>query len=149
MGFRTSTMVSPAFLRELVLPWHRACAEAGRARGKPYLLHACGQLDSIMEELIEGVGIAGKHSFEDGILPVAEAYRRYGGRIAVLGGVDMDLLARGSQQAVRERVRRTLEACFRPRAGLGYCLGSGNTVANYVPLGNYLAMLEEGRRYTA
>jgi uroporphyrinogen decarboxylase len=85
MGFRTSTMVSPAFLRELVLPWHRACAEAGRARGKPYLLHACGDLSEIMEDLIGEVGIDGKHSFEDGILPVAEAYRRYGDRISVLG----------------------------------------------------------------
>ena len=149
MGFRTSTMVSPAFLRELVLPWHRACAEAGRARGKPYLLHACGDLAAIMEDLIEGVGIAGKHSFEDGILPVTEAYRLYGDRIAVLGGIDMDVLARGSQEAVRLRVRETLEACFRPRGGLGYCLGTGNTVANYLPLENYLAMLEEGRRYAA
>ena len=149
MGFRTSTMVSPTFLRELVLPWHRACAEAGRARGKPYLLHACGDLSGIMEDLIREVGIAGKHSFEDGILPVTEAYRLYGERIAVLGGIDMDLLARGSEQAVRARVRETLEACFRPRSGLGYCLGTGNTVANYLPLENYLAMLEEGRRFTA
>jgi uroporphyrinogen decarboxylase len=147
MGFRTSTMVSPRFLRELVLPWHRACAEAGRARGKPYLLHACGDLSQIMDDLILEVGIAAKHSFEDGILPVAEAYRRYADRIAVLGGIDMDLLARGSEQAVRARVRDTLEACFRPRAGLGYCLGTGNTVANYLPLDNYLAMLDEGRRF--
>jgi uroporphyrinogen decarboxylase len=149
MGFRTSTMVSPQFLRELVLPWHRACAEAGRARGKPYLLHACGDLAGIMEDLIGDVGIAAKHSFEDGILPVTEACRRYGDRIALLGGIDMDLLARGSEQAVRARVRETLEACFRPRSGLGYCLGTGNTVANYLPLDNYLAMLEEGRRFAA
>jgi len=40
-------------------------------------------------------------------------------------------------------------ASFRPRGGLGYCLGTGNTVANYLPLENYLAMLEEGRRYAA
>jgi len=149
MGFRTSTMVSPGFLRELVLPWHKACAEAGKAKGKPYLLHACGQLEEIMEELILEVGMDGKHSFEDEILPVTEAYRRYGGRIAILGGIDMDLLGRGSEAAVRARVRETLDGCFRPRGGLGYCLGTGNTVANYLPLDNYLAMLDEGRRYTS
>ena len=32
-------------------------------------------------------------------------------------------------------------------AGTGYCLGTGNTPANYVPLANYLAMLDEGRRW--
>ena len=147
MGFRTSTMVSPQVLRELILPWHRACAEAGKARGKPYLLHACGDLSEIMEDLIGEVGVDAKHSFEDGILPVTEAFRRYGDRLALLGGIDMDLLCRGSEQEVRARVRQTLEACFRPAGGRGYCLGTGNTVANYLPLGNYLAMLDEGRRY--
>jgi len=27
------------------------------------------------------------------------------------------------------------------------CLGTGNSVANYIPLDNYLAMVAEGRRY--
>jgi uroporphyrinogen decarboxylase len=31
--------------------------------------------------------------------------------------------------------------------GTGYCLGSGNTAANYIPRQNYLAMLDEGRRW--
>lgn len=147
MGFRTSTMVSPQFLRETILPWHKACAEAGKARGKPYLLHACGQLEEIMEDLIREVGIDAKHSFEDQILPVTEAFRRYGGRIAILGGIDVDFLCRSGEEEIRRRVRDTLEACFRPAGGLGYCLGTGNTVANYIPLENYLAMLDEGRKY--
>jgi len=56
----------------------------------------------------------------------------------------MDFICRADEQAVRERVRRTLDAC-QPRGR--YCLGTGNTVANYVPMRNYLAMLDEGRRY--
>ncbi len=31
--------------------------------------------------------------------------------------------------------------------GGGYCLGTGNSVANYIPLENYLTMLDEGRRF--
>ena len=31
--------------------------------------------------------------------------------------------------------------------GGGYCLGTGNSVANYIPLANYLAMLDEGRKH--
>jgi len=42
--------------------------------------------------------------------------------------------------------RETLEACM---PGGGYVLGTGNSVANYIPLDNYLAMLDEGRRFTA
>ena len=29
----------------------------------------------------------------------------------------------------------------------GYCVGSSNSVTYYVPLENYVAMLEAGRRY--
>jgi uroporphyrinogen decarboxylase len=148
MGFRSSTMVSPDFLRQQILPWHKACADVARAAGKPYLLHACGHLEEIMGDLIDTVGIDGKHSFEDAIMPVTEAYRRYGERISILGGVDVDFLCRADEQAVRRRVRETLEVCAAPAGGRGYCLGTGNTVANYIPLDNYLAMLDEGRRFT-
>lgn len=147
MGFRSSTMVSPQFLRDKILPWHRACAEVAHDHGRCYLLHACGNLEAIMGELIGEVGIDAKHSFEDAILPVGEAFRRYGERIAILGGIDVDFLCRAGEQAVRQRVRETLETCFRPRGGLGYCLGTGNTVANYIPVDSYLAMLDEGRRF--
>ena len=41
-------------------------------------------------------------------------------------------------------MRHTLDLCM---PGGGYCLGTGNSVANYIPLDNYLAMLDEGRRW--
>lgn len=145
LGFRSGTMLSPDFLRLKVLPWHTRCAAIARSKGKPYLLHSCGKLDEIMDDLIDEVGIDGKHSFEDAILPVTEAKRRYGGRIALLGGIDMDFLCRSTESDIRRRVQDTLEVCMQ---GGGYCLGTGNTVANYVPLDNYLAMLDEGRRYS-
>jgi len=144
LGFRSGTLMSPEFLRAKILPWHRRCAEIAHAKGKPYLLHSCGNLDSIMDDLGADVGIDGRHSFEDAILPVTEAKRRYGTRVALLGGIDMDFLCRSPERDIRRRVRETLDVCM---PGGGYCLGTGNTVANYVPLESYLAMVDEGRRY--
>jgi len=77
---------------------------------------------------------------------VIEDKRIYGHRSALLGGIDMDFLCRASEADVRARVRRTLEA---NQSGGGYVLGTGNTMANYVPLNNYLAMLDEGRKFGA
>ena len=145
MGFRTSTMVSPEFLRQKILPWHKACAKIAHDHGKPYLLHACGNLKEVMDDLINAVGIDGKHSYEDSILPVSEAFKLYGERISVLGGIDLDFLCRSGEAEIRKRVRNTLDLCLQ---GTGYCLGTGNTVANYIPLDSYLVMLDEGRRYT-
>jgi hypothetical protein len=38
--------------------------------GRPYILHSCGNLSAILEDLIEDVGTDGRHSFEDVIEPV-------------------------------------------------------------------------------
>lgn len=144
MGFRGGTLISPADLRALVLPGHRRMAELAHSAGRPYILHSCGNIEAIMDDLIDDVGIDGKHSFEDAIQPVAEAKRRYGNRISLLGGMDVDFLCRSTEEAVRARTRETLQQCM---PGGGYCLGTGNSVTNYIPLENYLAMLDEGRRF--
>jgi uroporphyrinogen decarboxylase len=146
MGFKTGTMIAPEHLRKHVFPIQRKIAAAAHEQGLPFLLHSCGNLDAVMDDLIDDVAIDAKHSFEDIIEPVESFAARYGERIAVIGGVDVDVLARRGEDAVRARTRQVLEACA---PGGGYVLGSGNSIANYVPTGSYLAMLDEGWRYNA
>ena len=55
----------------------------------------------------------------------------------------MDVLCRADEARIRERVRETVRIC---QPGGGFCLGTGNSVANYLPLDHYLVMLDEGRR---
>jgi uroporphyrinogen decarboxylase len=144
MGYKSATMISPNDLRTYVLPWHRQFAAMTHKRGLPYFLHSCGNVAAIMEDLIADVGIDGKHSFEDAILPVQEFQQRYGERIAVLGGLDLNILSGGTDSDVRKHVRLLLEVC----GGRGrYAVGSGNSVPTYVPVRNYLAMLDETHRY--
>jgi uroporphyrinogen decarboxylase len=144
MGFKTSTMISPAHLRKYAFPWHKKVVEAAHKHGKPFILHSCGNLEPIMDDLIDDVGIDAKHSFEDIIMPVAEVKEKWGDRVAVMGGVDMDFIARAKPDEVREYTRKVLDACA---PGGGYALGCGNTVANYIPPENFLAMLDEGWKW--
>jgi len=145
LGFFGGTLVSPDVLRRHILPHYRKITDITHQAGKLLVFHSCGNMYKLMDELIDDVGIDAKHSFEDKIMPVEEAYRRWGERAAILGGVDMDLLGRGTEEQVRGRVREILEVCG--VRGTGYCLGTGNTAANYIPKQNYLAMLDEGRRW--
>jgi uroporphyrinogen decarboxylase len=140
MGFRTATLIAPAHLRKYVLPWHKRFAEMAHAAGRPYFLHSCGNLARIMDDLIEDVKIDGKHSYEDAILPVEEFQKRYGERIAVLGGLDVHRLTTGTQEDVRRHTRYLIETCgSRGR----YAIGSGNSIPSYIPAANYLAMVDE------
>jgi len=144
MGYRSGTLISPKAMRQYVLPGHKTLAGLAHNAGKAYILHSCGNLETIMEDLIGDVRIDGKHSYEDVIMPPQEAKRLWGDRISILGGIDVDFLCRSDEDAVRRRTRQTLEAC---QTGGGYCLGTGNSVTNYIPLGNYLTMLDEGRNF--
>ena len=141
MGFKTQTMFSPEFLRRHVFPWHGRIVKALHARGKVVTLHACGFLDEVIEDIL-AAGYDARHSFEDAITPVAEAKRRWGGRIAHCGGFDVDKLCRLSVGEIRAHTRNLIAECA---PGGGWCLGTGNSVASYIPLANYVAMLEEGR----
>lgn len=144
MGFRSGPLISPKHMRQFVLPGHKSLAQLSHAAGRPYILHSCGKLDTIMEDLIEDVKIDGKHSYEDTIQDVREAKAEWGDRISILGGIDVDFICRANEPTIRQRVRETLEVCH-PSGG--YCLGTGNSVANYIPLDHYFAMLDEGRKF--
>ncbi|MCP4749334.1 MAG: hypothetical protein GY866_00430 [Proteobacteria bacterium] len=144
MGFNTSTMLSPAFFREWVFPRQKRIADACHKHNKPFLLHSCGLVDSLMEDLIEFVGIDGFHSFQDTILPVEKVYEKYHDRIAILGGVDVGLLTSGTPEQVRTRCRQILDACG---PGGGFAIGTGNSVANYCKIENYYAMIDEARKW--
>lgn len=140
MGFRTQTLVGPDALREYCLPWHKRFAEVAHNHGIPYFLHSCGNIEAIMEDFIADVGIDAKHSFEDAIMPVEEFQARYGDRIGVLGGMDVNRLAQDSPEAIRRHVRHLIETC----GGRGrYAVGSGNSIPSYIPVKSYLTMLDE------
>jgi len=144
LGYKKGTMVKPDILREIVFPWFKKYASLAHQHGKMYWYHCCGNVIQVIEDLIEDVKIDAFHSFQDAIIPVWEFKEKYGDRIAVLGGVDVDKLARFDKDELRKYVRKILDKCM---PGGRYGLGSGNTVTNYVPPENYLVMLEEGLRW--
>jgi len=140
MGFKTQSFFSPDIMREYVFPWHKRLVDAVHRHEKPIILHACGNLSEIMEDIID-CGWDAKHSFQDNIEPVWETKAKYGGRIALLGGFDMDKISRMTEPDVRAHTRFLIEMCA---PGGGWALGTGNSVAQYVPVRNFLAMLDEG-----
>jgi uroporphyrinogen decarboxylase len=109
--------------------------EAGHAAGIPVILHSCGNMGEVMEDIITGMQYDAKHSFEDVIIPVEDFYRTWGDRIAVLGGMDMDFIARQTPGAIRRRCEAMLAL-----GKTGYALGTGNSVPEYIPDSHYFAM---------
>lgn len=137
-GFNTQTMLSPSDLRKYVFPWHKIIVEAIHAAGKHAILHSCGNLTPVMEDIIEDMKYDGKHSYEDKIMPVEEAYEKWGSRIAILGGIDLNFVCTVSPEEIANRCRAMLDRTAKRGS---YALGTGNSVPDYVPDKNYFAMI--------
>jgi uroporphyrinogen decarboxylase len=138
-GFKNQTMLSPDHLRQFVFPWYRQIVATAHRAGKPAILHSCGKIDAVMNDVIDDMQFDGKHSFEDNIQPVEAAYQQYHDRIAIFGGIDVDFICRSSPEQIYERSKRMVETS---RQTGRYALGTGNSVPVYVLEIKYFSMIQ-------
>uniref|UniRef100_UPI0032176B31 uroporphyrinogen decarboxylase family protein n=1 Tax=uncultured Draconibacterium sp. TaxID=1573823 RepID=UPI0032176B31 len=138
-GFKTQTLFSPEMLRRYVFPWHKKITDAIHNHHKPAILHSCGNRSEIMDDIIDDMQYDALHSFEDSISPVETEWHKYHKRIAILGGIDMNFLSRSTPEKIKYRARNLLELTAEEGS---YALGSGNSIAAYVPVKNFRAMIE-------
>ena len=111
---------------------------------KPFVLHSCGCLFDVMDDIIEVAGIDGKHSNEDAIAPFSTWLDKYGDRISNYGGIDMDVLCQKMPEEIKAYTLNVLEYS-QGHGGVAY--GSGNSIPDYVPIDGYLAMVNTVREY--
>ncbi|MEK7414670.1 MAG: uroporphyrinogen decarboxylase family protein [Planctomycetota bacterium] len=138
-GFKTQTMLSPKQMRKLVFPWHERIVATAHAAQRKAVLHSCGNLTAVMDDIIDGMKFDGKHSYEDNITKVEDVAERWGKRIAILGGIDVHFMVGRSPREIYERA---VALVARGQACGGYALGTGNSVPSYIPQDHYFAMIE-------
>lgn len=144
LGFKTATMLSLDHLRKWVFPWFKRYGEIAHKYNKPLWYHVCGYKDPIMKDLIGDIKVDAIHSFEDTCCSVIDFKKKYGNRIGLIGGVDIDKLARYDEERLRKYIRDILDKCM---PGGRYVFGSGNSICNFIPVKNYFIMLEEGYKW--
>jgi len=145
IAFKTSTILSPELLRKLVFPWFKKYAAISHKYTKPVWLHSCGYKAEVMRDFIDDIGFDAIHSFEDTCCPIVEYKKKYGNEIALIGGLDVDKMARLDAEDFRKYIRHILDICM---PGGRFALGSGNSVTNFMKVENFLIMLNEGRNYS-
>lgn len=144
LAYTSGPMIHPKYYRQWLFPWYRKMKAICEQHDLPFLLHSDGRLWALMDDFI-AIGFNGLHPIEPKAMDIGEVKKRYGKRICLIGNVDLDYpLARGTPEEVEEAVRELIRVAA---PGGGFCLGSSNTITAYVPLENYLAMLEACRKY--
>ena len=139
LGHKTSTLLEPDIIRQHIFPQYKKVIDLIHQSGHKFLLHSCGNIFPLMEDIIE-LGIDAKHSNEDQIAAFPVWIEKYSDRIGLFGGFDLNLLVLEKPETVRQ-VILDQGAQYR-NAAKGYGLGSGNSIPGYIPVDGFMAMIE-------
>jgi len=139
LGHKTSTLLDPDAIRQHIFPQYRRIIDLVHSSGKKFLLHSCGNIFPLMEEIIS-LKIDAKHSNEDQIAPFEKWIELYSEKIGLFGGFDLNLLVLEKPENIFSTVLR--KGTLYRAMTKGYGLGSGNSIPEYVPVEGFLAMVE-------
>jgi uroporphyrinogen decarboxylase len=139
-AFKTGPFLSPAMFRDLVVPRHRRVAERITI---PWILHSDGDVMPYLEDVLD-LGISGLHPNEKGAMDIRAMKREYGGRICLLGNVDLNILGMGTPEDVEREVLGLIRDVG---SGGGYIVTSGNSLAGYLRPENVLALTRAVQKY--
>lgn len=143
LGFKNAPLLHPKVIIKHILPQYKKIVSEVKSRYIPFLLHSCGHIFCVMDEIIDTTGIDAKHSNEDTIAPFSKWVKDYGQRIGNFGGLDMDIICRSSEEVLRKYIRKNIEPLMDFN---GLAIGSGNQIADYVPPENFQVMVDEIRK---
>ena len=137
-GQQTGLQMGPGLWREFIRPELVRMYAAVRGAGKYVMIHSCGKVDELFDDLIE-IGLNCFNPFQPEVMDVFNIMKRYKGRLAFHGGMSVQkTLPFGSVEQVREMTARLIAA---GRKG-GYIFAPSHDVPRDVPSENLVAMME-------
>jgi uroporphyrinogen decarboxylase len=107
-GTQQSLICGPRDFERFIFPWFRRFTEQGHRHGYQVVLHSCGSVFRVIEDLI-AAGVDCLHPLQARArdMQAERLAAAFKGRLAFLGGIDVqELLTRGSPDEVRADVRR-------------------------------------------
>ena len=143
IAYTSGLMISPKHLRQYLFPSFERMCGLCKQRDLPVILHSDGKVDEVLHDIV-AVGFNGLHPIQPNAMDIKSVKERLGDKLCLLGNIDLDVLARGTPEEVTELVKKNLREIA---PGGGYCLGSSNSMPDYVKLENYNALRETALKY--
>ncbi len=134
----SASLISPRHFERFCLPAYQKFCRHFKDRDVLIYIHVCGNSRPILEMLADSGADAVEPLDPLGGVEVADARRRIGHRVALMGGLNTLTLANGTPQEVREEaIRKCCEG-----GPHGYILAAGDMVPPSTPVANLQAMVD-------
>lgn len=138
----SASLISPRHFEQFCLPAYRKfCTHMKRYHDILIYIHICGNSAPILEMMADTGADCVEPLDPLGGVKVADAKRRIGDRVCLMGGVNTLTLAQGTP----EEVRAEAERCCRDGGPHGYVLGAGDMVPPLTTRANLQALVDVAR----
>jgi hypothetical protein len=136
----------PRFFDELVVEYDRRLVKLIHQHSRLAFMHCHGKVNSLLERIAD-IGVDGLHPLEpppSGDVDLADAKKRIGNRMCIIGNVQLDDLTRCGRRELEEKC---INAIRQAAPGGGYVLEPTATPLPDTPIENIVAFIKAGRRY--
>ncbi len=142
LGAQNSLLLSPAQIREFVIPYLRQFVEQCHNYGAKAMFHSCGAIREIIPDLIDtGFDILNPIQVRAKGMEPAALKRDFGQKICFHGGVDVQqTMPYGTVYEVKKEVRERIDILGKNG---GYILAPTHNFQADVPVENIIAFYEE------
>lgn len=142
MAGKSGPLIGPLQVTQFVAAYYRGCWQLVSSRGtRLFNQDSDGNMTPVLDAFLD-CGVNVMHPFEPASgMDMVAVRRRYGSRLAILGGIDKHVLRRS-----RAEIDRELEYKMQPlmQAG-GTVFGLDHRIPNGTPLENYRYYVRRGR----
>lgn len=139
---KSGPLIGPAQVQQFIRPYYRAVWDLLAERGtKIFNMDSDGNLNPVIDAFLE-CGVNVMHPMEPAAgMDIVELRKKYGNRLAILGGIDKHVL-----RTTKEEIRRELDYKLQPLMQQGGTVfGLDHRITDGTPLENYRYYVRMGR----
>lgn len=143
MGMNGATLIAPDQLREFFFPSFRKQVETWKKTGAKVLLHSCGNISAIAEDLAD-MGIDGLNNIQVRAgMDLADIKARIGDRVTLVGNVDATgIMCQPDQSKIAAAIQAVIDTAG---ADGGLILATDHSFHEGIPTENVLYFLEKAK----
>lgn len=144
-GQQQQLIMGPILWRKYIKPGVSKIFEKAKSKGKIIVLHSCGDLRSIMGELID-IGVDVYNTIQPEIYDLANLKKEYGDDLCFYGGIStQQFLPFASAKEVKEETLKVLDTMSNNG---GYILSPTHAVTPDIPVDNVIAMINASLEFS-